>query len=102
MSYNGLNINNNIKSNFDIVQKDIQDISDLLQKTYRAMLKLDETVWKAKEKEKIDQEFMPYLKKYSDEYPNYLMARLNFVKDAVEKYEVLDKEQAELKDINTL
>ena len=102
MPYNGLNINDDIRSDFDLVQKDIEEIGDLIQKTYRAMLKLDETVWRSKEKEKIDQDFLPYLKKYSEKYSNYLIARLNFVKNAVEKYEALDKERAKLQDINIL
>ena len=102
MSYNGININNEVKSDFDIVKSDIEEIADILDKTYRAVLKLDERVWKAKEKDKIDQEFVPYLKKFTEKYPNYLMARLNFAKDAVAKYEELDKERAKLEDIEKL
>ena len=45
---------------------------------------------------------MPYLKKYSDKYEIYLMKRLNFIKDAVLKYEELDKERSRLDDIEVL
>ena len=102
MSYNGININNEVKSDFDIVKSDIEEIGDILAKTYRAFLQLDESVWKAKEKDKIDQEFAPYLKKFAEKYSDYLMARLNFVKDAVQSYEELDKERAKLRDIEVL
>ena len=102
MPYNGITINNEVKSDFDLIENDIKEINDILEKTYRAVLKLDESVWKAKEKDKIDQEFVPYLKKFAEKYANYLMARLNFAKDAVSKYEELDQERSKLEDIDVL
>ena len=99
---NKININLKIQSDFAILEQDIKDIGDIIEKMNISMLRLDSNFWKAKEKEKIDEDFMPYLKKYSDKYMIYLMKRLNFIKDAVSKYEELDKENAKLEDIELL
>ncbi len=99
---NKININLKIQSDFAILEQDIKDIGDIIRRMDKAMLKLDGNFWKAKEKEKIDEEFMPYLQKYSDKYENYLMKRLNFIKEAVSRYEELDKENAKLEDIEFL
>lgn len=99
---NKININLKIQSDFAILEQDIKDIGDIIEKMNISMLRLDSNFWKAKEKEKIDEDFMPYLKKYSDKYTIYLMKRLNFIKDAVSKYEELDKERAKLEDIELL
>ena len=99
---NEININLKIHSDFAILEQDIKDIGDIIERINKAMLKLDDNFWKAKEKEKIDEEFIPYLQKYSDKYENYLMKRLNFIKDAVSRYEELDKEIARLEDIELL
>ena len=99
---NDLNINLQIQSDFSVIEQDIKDINDIINKINQAMLKLDDNFWHAKEKEKIDAEFMPYLKKYSNKYENYLMKRLNFIKDAVSRYEELDKERSRLDDIEVL
>ena len=99
---NDLNINGKILADFDIIEKDIMDINETITDIYKSMLKLDESVWKAREKDKIDQEFMPYLKKYSEKYSNYLMYHLNFARDAVNKHIELDKQMAKLEDIEII
>ena len=99
MNPNKLNINNNVSTDFDALDKDINDIESILQETYKEMLKLDETVWKAKEKEKIDQTFVPYLKRFTESYPSYLRVRLQFARDSVQSHYELDQENAKLEDI---
>ena len=102
MNNNKLNINSQVYSDFETIQTDIDNIVDIIQKTYRAMLKLDDSAWVAKEKDMIDAEFMPYLKKFSEQYRGYLNARLNLAKDAAQKYEELDQERAKLSEIDNL
>ncbi len=99
MNQNKLNINNEVSADFDALDKDIRDLESILQETYKEMLKLDDSVWKAKEKDKIDQTFMPYLQKFSEYYPGYLRLRLQFARDSVGAHQELDKENALLKDI---
>ena len=99
---NDLNINLEIQTDFSIIEQDIKDIGDIINEMNQAMLKLDDGFWHAKEKEKIDAEFMPYLKRYSDKYEIYLMKRLNFLKNAVLKYEELDEKLSKLNDIEIL
>ena len=53
MNQNKLNINSAVIADFDALDKDINDIEAILQELYKETLKLDDTVWKAKEKEKI-------------------------------------------------
>ena len=97
-----LNIDLQIQSDFLTIEQDIKDINDIINRINQTMLKLDDNFWHAKEKEKLDAEFMPYLKKYSDKYEIYLMKRLNFIKDAVLRYEELDRERSKLEDIEVL
>ena len=99
---NDLNIKIEVQSDFDEIEKDFNDINDIINKVYRAMLTLDENIWKTKEKEVIDQDFMPYLKNYSEKYYNYLMIRLNLARKAVESHYQLDKENAKLSDIDEI
>ena len=99
---NDLNINLQIQADFLTIEQDIKDIEEIIKKINQVMLKLDDNFWHAKEKKKIDEEFMPYLQKFSDKYKLFLMKRLNFIKDAVIEYEELDKENAKLEDIEIL
>ena len=99
MSQNKLNINSQVIADLDALDKDISDIENIIQDTYKEMLKLDDTVWKAKEKEKIDQTFMPYLQRFSEFYPGYLRVRLQFARDSVEAHKEEDIQNAKLEDI---
>ena len=99
MDQRKLMINDDVLSNFNKFEQDIDKLNDILQKTYKVMLELDENVWKTREKEVIDQTFMPYLKKFTSFYPDYLKIRLQFAKDAVQSHHELDDDNAALKDI---
>ena len=99
MDQNKLTINSAVLENFSAMDKNITAIESILQETYKKMLELDESVWKAKEKEKLDQTFMPYLKKFMESYPDYLRLRVQLARDAVNAHHELDEENAMLKDI---
>lgn len=86
-----LNLKESIYSDIEIIEKDINSIEKMLMQVYNAMKTLDEEKWKAKEKEKIDQEFMPYLEKVSTKYPVELKRNLNYLKIAVQAYEKHDE-----------
>ena len=100
MNQNKLNINSAALADCDALEKDINDLAGIIEDAYKEVLKLDESVWKAKEKEKIDQTFVPYLKRYNDNYPSYLRLRLQFARDAIEAHHQADIENAKLEDIN--
>ena len=87
-----IKLNNTIDNTLSNIDKDINDISDILINVYNAVMTLDETKWNTKEKIKIDEDFVPYLEKISTMYPDYLRKRLLFTKNAVQKYRELNKE----------
>jgi len=72
------------------IENDINEISEILNNIYNAMLSFDETTWKGKEKEKIDSEYLPYLKKIVEIVPTVLTKHLTFSKNALKTYEELD------------
>lgn len=85
-----LNLKKGIYEDISLIEKDIKNIEVLLKQVLEAMDCLDEKRWKSKEKNKIDQEFIPYLKKAYFNYPKELRSKLNHLKDAVNTYEETD------------
>lgn len=88
-----ISLNSSVEDIVKIIEKDISDISELLENVYSATLTLNETKWNTKEKKKIDEELLPYLQKISMKYPSYLSKRLYIVKEAIEKYNEVDNIQ---------
>lgn len=86
-----ITINNSIDNTIATIERDINEISKILNNMYKAMLTLDETKWNTKEKKKIDEDFMPYLEKVSLKYPLYLKERLVLIKKAVNMYRITNK-----------
>lgn len=84
-------INEEIHSDIETLEHDINNIDDLIKKAYHAMLLLDKKIWDSKEKDKIDEEFLPILRKFSENYSNYLNVQVKFMNEAVQKYEKLDQ-----------
>ena len=72
------------------IEKDIKNIEDNINNTYNAVDTLNDSKWNTKEKKKMDEEYLAYLKKIKDGYGKYLNRRLNTVKDAVNKYYATD------------
>ena len=99
MNSNNLNINSAVFSDLDNMDKNINDLENVLSDLYQTLLKLDDTVWKTKEKEKIDQTFIPYIKKFFESYPSYLRIRVQFARNAVLAHQKLDEENSGLEDI---
>ena len=94
-----LNIDLQIQSDFLTIEQDIKDINDIINRINQTMLKLDDNFWHAKEKEKIDKTFMPYLKKFVDSYPLYLQKKVEFARSAVKAHQELDEERSSLNGI---
>ena len=88
-----IRLNNSIDDTLSNIDNDINSISEILTNIYNAVMTLDETKWNTKEKIKINEDFIPYLKIMSTIYPNYLKKRLLFTKSAVETYRKINKEQ---------
>ena len=99
MNSNNLNINSNVTLSFDAMDKTINDLEAILIELYKEVLKLNDDVWKAHEKEVIDSTFVPFLQKFSNLYPNYLRVRVQYARDAVKSHQELDKENSALKGI---
>ena len=88
-----IKLQNSIDLTLSNIENDINNISDVLNNIYQAVLTLDETKWNTKEKKKMEEEFLPYLKKISTKYPIYLNNRLTFTRNSINKYKELNKEQ---------
>ena len=86
-----LNLQENIHVDIENIEKDIKSIETILVDLFDAMKTLDETKWKAKEKERVEHEFVPYLEKMSTKYPKELIKHLNYLKGAVLAYETHDE-----------
>ncbi len=84
---------------FSAIESDISAISDTLSRARSVMGKLDSSVWKAREKDKIDQEFVPYLNSFVNSYPGYLKNRLDFAIKAVGLQKQLDQQQSQLSNV---
>ena len=81
-------------SDLAMLDSNIKILESILQEIRSEMLKLD--VWNAKEKDKIDRTFIPYLKKFADSYPSYLQKKVEFARSAVKAHQELDKERSSL------
>ena len=98
-----ISINYSVDDTLLLIENDIQNISEILNNIYNAVLTLDESKWNTKERKKLDEEFLPYLKKLSEKYPIYLNKRLDFTKDAVRKYKEINiLQNKEVEDLEIL
>lgn len=85
-----ISLNYSVDDTLNLIANDINNISEILNNIYNAVLTLDESKWNTKEKQKLDEEFLPYLKKISEKYPLYLNKRLVFAKNSINKYKQLN------------
>ena len=85
-----ISVKYSVYDTLNLIAKDINNISEILNNIYNAVLTLDESKWNTKEKQKLNEEFLPYLKKISEKYPLYLNKRLEFARNSVNKYEQLN------------
>ena len=95
-----LKLNDSIDNTLINIENNINNIQEILTNIYNAVVTLDEKKWNTKEKIKIDEEFVPYLKKILSVYPISLKRRLDFTRKAVEKYRNIDQQLK--KDAETL
>jgi len=95
-----LKLNDSIDNTLINIENNINNIQEILTNIYNAVITLDEKKWNTKEKIKIDEEFVPYLKKILSMYPISLKRRLYFTRKAVEKYRNIDQQLK--KDAETL
>lgn len=85
-----LNLNNNIENNFIKIETNITNIDNILNETYNKFLEIDETMWKAREKDKLDEEFVPYLREITVNTKDNLEKHLNYLKNAVSLHKSVD------------
>ena len=91
MTLTNLYVNDNVDSDLENMLNDISSLEEILNNVVTEIDKLDENVWKTKEKDQIDQTFIPFLKKYKDRYPNFLRKNVDIVKNkGIEQYRNLE------------
>lgn len=88
-----IRLNDSIDNTLINIDNNIHNISEILTNIYNAIMSLDETKWNTKEKKKIDEQLVPYVKMLSISYPKYLNKRLEFTKQAIQKYRDLNIKQ---------
>ena len=80
-----------LENTFSEIEKDINELESILTNIYQATETLDDRKWFSNEKTKIDNEYVPYLKKVSEGAPLALRKQLKFARDALSKYTELEK-----------
>ena len=68
------------------LDKDNQDILEVVKLINDDIKKLDETKWKSKEKEKLDSVLLPYLDLLDNNLHDYINKPLNILKNANKKH----------------
>ena len=79
-----------IEQQLSVIELDIKKIVDIINKIYNKMLLLDESKWKGHEKDVIDREYMPYLKKLDAKTGNYLMNFVALIRESVNLHKETD------------
>ncbi len=79
-----------VTKQLEIIEADIDEISDIIKKIYEKMLDLDDSKWKGKEKDKIDNQYMPYLNKLDQETNGYLKSYVAQIKESIEMFNQAD------------
>lgn len=91
MPNNSFNVNvAGAEAQLAIIEEDIQVITDLFKSINTEMLKLDSSVWVGKEKDKIDEQYMPYLKKLDESTNQYLMKYVNNIRQSIIAHQEAD------------
>lgn len=70
------------------LEKDNQDICNTIKSINNDIKKLDETKWKSKEKDKLDETLIPYITNLDNNIESYLNKSLNVLKNANLKYKI--------------
>ncbi len=90
MPNDGFYITPDVDAKIATIEEDIRVISDLFKEVNTEMLKLDASVWVGKEKDKIDNQYMPYLKKLDESTNMYLMNFVDNIKLSIEAHRETD------------
>ncbi len=83
-----------------VIEEDIKALSDILKSVNTEMLKLDAKVWAGKEKDKIDEQYMPYLDKLDKKSESYLTRYVTAIRqsfDDIDAAELANKQIIEEK-----
>lgn len=81
---------NALRETYSQIENDINELEAILTNTYSATNTLDAKKWTSGEKQKMDSEYIPYLKKVSEAAPLALRNQLALARYALEKYENLE------------
>lgn len=72
------------------LEKDNKNIVDIIKNINDAIRLLDKSKWNSKEKEKFDEQFVPYITSLDNQMFEYLNTCTNLLKNAKETYKELD------------
>lgn len=84
-----------LDENIEKLDENIREMETILKDTLQGYETLDENTWIGPEKKKLDDQFLPYLKKISIKYPELLNASSTFLKKSSITYQNLDKKLKE-------
>lgn len=87
MPNNGFSIDQAaIEEKLILIETDIKEISDIFNKIYKKMVSLDRGKWIGAEKDKIDEQYMPYLGRLNDLTETFLMNYVTMIRESVMKH----------------
>ena len=81
-----------MRETLKVIEEDIKIIEEILMKVVKANSSLDNSKWKSTEKDRMDQEYIPYMNKISINVPNALRKHLNMLRESVNIYEDTESE----------
>lgn len=74
-----------------VLEKDNLEIDTIIKETNKAIRTLDETKWKSREKDRLDEKLMPFIDKAEKNALTYLNASTNLLRDINKKYQKDDE-----------
>lgn len=80
------------------LEKNVNDITDIIKKMNISIRTLNDDNWQSKEKNKLDDELLPFISHLDDHLLNYLMEPVNLLKNINQVYS--DKESDISKNID--
>lgn len=93
---NGFKVQSTLEGKIQIIQKDIEEIGKIIEGIYEKMESLDGKKWRGKEKEKIDEEYMPYLKELKTKTPIYLNRYVEMIREGAELHQEAEEKIKEV------
>ena len=83
MPNNGFKVETEVENTLLLIEEDIKEIASIIENTFNAMKTLDQRKWQGKEKDKIDNQYIPYLEKLNNNTSLYLTSFVTKIREGI-------------------